>query len=139
MNFEAAGKKYLELRKQKEALEREHKAELADIKEKMVMLENWFAAKAQEEGLTTVPTPAGTVYWATHHTATVASREALFDFCKETGAWDLIESRVSKKAVASHIDAYGAPPPGVNYASVSVFNFRAANSKDTQAFGGDDA
>jgi len=129
MNYEVAAKKYLELRKAKEAMEREHKKALADIKEKMVMLENWFTAKAQEEGLKTVPTPFGTAYWSTHHSATVASREALFEFCKENDTWDLIESRASKTAVKSFIEAHGAPPPGVDFNSVSVFNFRAASAK----------
>lgn len=128
MNYEIAGEKYVGLRHELEAIEREFKAKKAAVVEKMNTLENWFTAKAQEDGLKTIPTQFGTAYWSTHHSATVASREDLFDYCKEHGTWDLLESRASKTAVKSFIEANGEPPPGVNYSSVSVFNFRKSNS-----------
>jgi hypothetical protein len=93
----------------------------------MITLENWFTAKAQEDGLSTIKTNAGTAYWSTHHSATVGSREDLFNFCKDNNAWDLLEARASKTAVRSYIEASGEPPPGVNFKSVSVFNFRKSN------------
>lgn len=130
MNYDVAGEKYLELRKQIDDLDRAYKAEKAPLQEKMTLLENWFTMKAQEDGLTNVPTPSGTAYWSTHHSATVASRDALFEHCKEHGTWDLIESRASKTAVKSYIEAHGEPPPGVNFSSVSVFNFRKNPTKN---------
>lgn len=126
MNYEQAASRYMEARKELEALEREHKVARASIKEKMVTLENWFTAKSQEDGLESIKTGAGTAYWSTHYSAKVASREDLFNFCKEHNAWDIIESRASKTAVRSFIEAEGAPPPGVDFSSVSVFNFRKA-------------
>jgi hypothetical protein len=128
MNYEVAAHKYLELRRAKEAMDNEHKRAKAELVEKMTMLENWFTAKAAEEGLNSIPTPFGTAYWSTHHSATVASRDELFNYCKKNDTWDLLESRASKTAVKSFIEAHGAPPPGVNFNSVSVFNFRAAQS-----------
>ena len=130
MNYEIAVEKYLEVRKAIEDLEREHKAEKAKFTEKLVTLENWITAKAQEDGLETVKTPYGTGYWSTHHTATVGSREEFFRFCKEHDAWDMVESRASKTGVKSYIEANGAPPPGVNFSSNRVFNLRKAQSKD---------
>jgi hypothetical protein len=130
MNYEVAAHKYLELRNAVTAMENEHKRAKAELVGKMTVLENWFTAKATEEGLTNIPTPSGTAYWSTHHSATVASRHELFTYCMENGTWDLIESRASKTAVKSFIEAHGAPPPGVNYNSVSVFNFRATPKGD---------
>ena len=130
MNYDMAAEKYLAVRKEIDALERAHKAAKAELAEKLAVLENWFTAKAQEDGLETVKTPHGTAYWSTHHTATVASREALFSFCKENDAWDLIESRASKTGVKSFIESHGEPPPGVNFSSVKVFNLRKAQSKE---------
>lgn len=130
MNFELASEKYLALRQEVEALERAHKAAKAELAEKMVLLENWFTARAQEEGLETIKTPLGTAYWSTHHTATVASREELFSFCKQNDAWDLVEARASKTAVKAFIEGHGEPPPGVNFSSTRVFNFRKAQSKE---------
>jgi len=127
MNYEEAAEKYMATRQAIEAADKAHKASIAGLKEKMAVLEHWITAKAQEDGLTTIKTATGTAYWAVHNTATVGSRDALFDYCKEHGTWDLVESRVSKTATKAFIEAHGAPPPGVNFASVSVFNFRKAN------------
>lgn len=130
MNYDIAAERYLQVRKQVDDLEREHKAAKAALTEKLVALENWMTAKAQEDGLETVKTPHGTAYWSTHHTATVGSREEFFNFCKEHDAWDMVESRASKTGVKSYIEAHGAPPPGVNFSSAKVFNMRKAQSKE---------
>lgn len=130
MNYDIAAERYLQVRNQIESLEREHKTAKAVLTEKLVVLENWMTAKAQEDGLETVKTPHGTAYWSTHHTATVGSREEFFNFCKEHDAWDMVESRASKTGVKSYIEAHGAPPPGVNFSSAKVFNMRKAQSKE---------
>lgn len=130
MNYDIAAERYLQVRNQIDSLEREHKTAKAALTEKLVALENWMTAKAQEDGLETVKTPHGTAYWSTHHTATVGSREEFFNFCKEHDAWDMVESRASKTGVKSYIEAHGAPPPGVNFSSAKVFNMRKAQSKE---------
>lgn len=128
MNYEVAADRYLSVKKDLDALDQEYKQRKAVIKEKMIALENWFTVKSQEDGLTSIKTDAGTAYWSTHHSATVASREDLFKFCMENDAWDLVESRASKTAVKSYIEAAGEPP--VNFSSVSVFNFRKTNKEN---------
>lgn len=128
MNYDMAVERYLQVRKQLDDLDREYKAAKAPLNEKLAALENWITAKAQEDGLETIKTPHGTGYWSTHNTATVASREELFSFCKEHDAWDLVESRASKTGVKSFIEAHGAPPPGVNFSSTRVFNLRKAQN-----------
>jgi hypothetical protein len=130
MNYEIAVERYLNVRKEIDEMEREHKASKAKLTEKLVALENWITAKAQEDGLETIKTPYGTGYWSTHHTATVGSREEFFRFCAEHNAWDMVESRASKTGVKSYIEANGAPPPGVNFSSNRVFNMRKAQAKD---------
>lgn len=130
MNYDIAAERYLQVRNQIDSLEREHKTAKAALTEKLIALENWMTAKAQEDGLETVKTPHGTAYWSTHHTATVGSREEFFNFCKEHDAWDMVESRASKTGVKSYIEAHGAPPPGVNFSSAKVFNMRKAQSKE---------
>lgn len=124
MNYEEAATRFTKVRNEIDELERQHKQRKAELTEKLRILESWFTAKAQEDGLETVKTSLGTGYWSTHHTATVASREEFFSHCKENDLWDLVESRASKLGVKSYIDANGAPPPGVNFSSTRVFNFR---------------
>ena len=130
MNYEMAAAKYIETRNAIDAMEREHKERKAELVQKLVTLENWFTAKAQEDGLSIVKTSAGTGYWSTHHTATVASREDFFAYCKENDTWDMVEARASKTGVKSFIEAKGAPPPGINFASAKVFNFRKSQTKE---------
>lgn len=127
MNYEKAAELYLQSRGELDELDREYKEKKAKVKEKMVALENWFTAKATEEGLKDIKTDHGTIYWSTHHSATVASREDFFNFCRDNNAWDLLEARASKTAVKSHIESTGEAPPGVTFKSVSVFNFRMSN------------
>jgi len=88
MNYELAAERYINVRNAIDKLEREHKAAKAELAEKLAMLENWFTAKAQEDGLDSIKTSYGTGYWSTHHTATVASREEFFGYCKENDTWD---------------------------------------------------
>jgi hypothetical protein len=130
MNFEQAGEKYIALRNEVARIEGEAKTAVAEKKATMLDLENWFTLRAQEEGMVKIPTSVGTAYWSTHNAATVADRNALFEFCKENNTWDLIESRASKTAVKSYVEGHGVPPPGVNFSSVQVFNFRKTTPKE---------
>lgn len=129
MNYEEAAERYLRVKQAIEALEREHKEKKAKFTEKLVALENWFTARAQEDGLESIKTPFGTAYWSKHQSATVASREDFFAFCKANDAWDLVESRASKTAVRSHLETHGEVPPGINYNTVRVFNFRKTQNR----------
>lgn len=128
MNYEEAAERYTKVRDAIDRLEKEHKANKAELTEKLRALESWFTAKAEEDGLETVKTSLGTGYWATHNTATVASREDFFSHCKEHDSWDLLESRASKVAVRSYIEANGEPPPGINFGATRVFNFRKSRA-----------
>lgn len=130
MNYEIAAERFLAIRSQLEELDRKYKAEKAKLNEALMTLEAWFTAKAQEDGLDSIKTHLGTGYWSTHNTATVASREDFFRYCKEHDTWDLVEARASKTGVKSYIEAHGAPPPGVNFSSARVFNFRKSQSKE---------
>lgn len=130
MTYEEAAKRYLQAKAELDELDKKYDEDKAEIKKKMLLLEGWFTAKAQEEGLKTVPTPVGLVYWSTHHTASVESRASFFKFCKENDVWDLVESRASRSGVKSYVEANGVPPPGVKFSSTRVFNFRKTQAKE---------
>lgn len=129
MDYERAVKEYLNLRKECEAIEKDSKTRIAERRKIMQDIEAWITSRAHEEGLKTVPTNSGTAYWSTHHTCTVASREDFFDYVKKNEAWDLLETRASKLAVKSYIDAHNEAPPGVNFGSYSVMNVRSNSSE----------
>jgi len=108
---------YLESRNAIDEIEAKAEKDKAPYREKMAVCEAWITKQAASDGLTTVPTKHGTAYWSTHACCTCASRDMLFDYVREHQAWDLLESRPSKKAVQSLVEATGAPPPGVNYST----------------------
>jgi hypothetical protein len=125
LTYDTASAKYLELRNEIERIEKETKAKVAPLRTIMVDIENWFAAKAQEEGLKTVNTLHGTAYWSVHYSAKAANPTLFKDYVIANKAFDLLETRASKVAVKSFIEAHGAPPPGVDFAAVSIFNLRS--------------
>ena len=63
---------YMKLRRKKEALENQVKEDLADIKAKMTKLEAWLMQKADEDGVTSFKTAAGTAFVTTTDFANVA-------------------------------------------------------------------
>lgn len=124
MDFDRAIQKYTELRAECAAIEAKAKKEVALKKQLMADIEAWLTAKAQEEGLKTVPTIHGTAYWSVVNSCTVASREDFLNYVKEHGAWDLLETRASSTAVKSFIEANNEAPPGVNFGSIRRMNVR---------------
>jgi hypothetical protein len=125
MNYEQAAAKYTELRDKNAAIDKKAKEEKAKNTSIMEDIAAWFAIKAQEEGLKTVPTTVGTAYWSTHHSATTAEPTVFKQFVIDNALWDLLETRPAKTAVKSYVEGHGVPPPGVNYSSIQVFNLRA--------------
>lgn len=125
MDYENCAMLFQKTKAEVTAIEAETKAKLAPLQEKMRLLLEWMETKAREEGLKNVPTKYGTGFWATHTSASVAEPGIFRDFVIENKLWDLIETRASKVAVKSYIDANKEPPPGVNYKQVAVFNIRA--------------
>jgi len=130
MTYEQAAAKYVELRNEIARINNAAKREVAELNKMMVDIENWFAIKAEEDGLKTVPTTAGTAYWSVHSSASVAAPAVFKDYVFSSPEYhDLIEVRASKTAIKSYVEAHGAPPPGVNFSSIKVFNLRASNKE----------
>jgi hypothetical protein len=127
MDYDKAVSEYLKLRAKVEKINAKAKADAAELKEQMAMLENWMTMKADKDGIDRIPTPHGTGYWSTHHRCSVANPEEFFNYVIGAQRWDLMEKRASKIAVKNEVDETGAPPPGVNYSSIRVFNVRRAD------------
>jgi len=122
---------YMKCRREKDLIEGEAKVKLQPVKEKMDLLLQWMETKALSEGLKNVPVVGvGTGYWTTILSAKVANPTVFWDFVKSTGAYDLVETRASSKAVKSHIDGTNTSVPGVDFSAVQVFKVRAANEKE---------
>lgn len=121
---------YMKLRRKKEALENQVKEDLADIKAKMTKLESWLMQKADEDGVTSFKTAAGTAFISTTDFANVADWDAVLTFIKNHEAFDMLEKRVSKTAVRAYMDETGEVPPGITYGSKVGINVRKPTGGD---------
>ena len=106
---------YIKLRSQKEVVEADVKQQVAGIKEKMLKLEAWIQAKADETGVKSFKTDHGTAFMSTSDFASVGNWDAVLEFIQKNEAYDLLNKAVNKKAVREYLDANGAVPPGVNF------------------------
>lgn len=121
---------YLKLRRKKEAVEAETKDKVAELKAKMTKLESWLMQKADEDGVTSFKTSAGTAFVTTTDFANVANWDAVLDFIKANDAFDMLEKRVSKTAVRAIMDETGDVPPGITYGTKIGINVRKAAGGD---------
>ncbi len=121
---------YMKLRRKKEAVEQQVKDEVADIKAKMTKLESWLMQKADEDGVTSFKTAAGTAFITTTDFANVADWDAVLNFIKENEAFDMLEKRVSKSAVKALLDETGEVPPGITYGTKIGINVRKPTGGD---------
>lgn len=121
---------YMKFRRKKEALENQVKEDLAEIKAKMTKLESWLMQKADEDGVTSFKTTAGTAFVTTTDYANVADWDAVLTFIKNHEAFDMLEKRVSKTAVRAHMDETGDVPPGITYGTKVGINVRKPTGGD---------
>lgn len=113
--------KYVELRDRKAALEKTVREQTAQLDNLMNAIETRLTAFLDEQGVTSLKSPSGTVYFTHRESATVADWVAVLDYIRANEAWDLLEHRVSKTAVKALMeeDRNGEyqkpPPPGVDF------------------------
>lgn len=120
---------YMALRKQKEQAEAAVKTQVDDIKAKMAKLEAWIKIQADSQGVTSFKTNHGTAFLTTTDYANVADWDAVLTHIRETGAYDMLEKRISKMAVRGYIEENKIVPPGVNYGTKLELNIRKPTTK----------
>lgn len=129
INVEQVIAAYMKLRQSKEEIEREAKEKVNELKVKMEKFEAWLREKANEQGVTSFKTKAGTAFLTTTDFANVADWDAVLDFIKTNEAFDMLERRVSKTAVRAYIETHKQVPAGVNYGTKLDVNIRKPATK----------
>lgn len=115
---------YIKLRDAKATRKAAYEADVAKIETMMAKVEGKLLAYFQESGIESVRTDAGTAYKSARTSATVADRDAFFEFVREHDAYGMLEARCSKNAVAEWKEANGDLPPGLNWSEEVVVGFR---------------
>lgn len=115
---------YIKLRDKKASLKAEYDAKVEGIEKLLDQVEAKFLDHFNKSGELSIKTPAGTVYRATRTSATVADWDVILGFIRKNENWQLLERRVSKKAVEEMKAETGELPPGINWSEEAVVNFR---------------
>ena len=116
--------KYVELRDKKAELKHQYDFKVAKVDEVLDKIENKLLEVFDSAGMDSVKTPFGTAYASTRSTASVADREAFFQFVKDKEEWSLLEVRAAKLAVEQYKSANDDLPPGINWREERVVNIR---------------
>lgn len=116
--------KYIELRDKKAEFKKEYEAKVADTDRLLGKIEAVFLQKFNAEGTDSIKTAAGTAFKSSRSSASVADRDAFFAYIKANDAYELLEARCNKTAVAQHKAANDELPPGVNWSEEVTVNIR---------------
>ena len=119
---------YIKLRDKKSLLKKQYDEKVAKVDAVMDKMEAIILKTFQDSGIDSARTDAGTAYISTRTSATVGSREELFQWIQKD--FDersiFLENRVSKVAVEQYKAANDDLPPGVNFRSELVVGVRRA-------------
>ena len=119
---------YIKLRDKKSQLKKQYDEKVAKVDAVMDKMEAIILKTFQDSGIDSARTDAGTAYISTRTSATVGSREELFQWIQEDFEERSIflENRVSKVAVEQYKAANDDLPPGVNFRSEVTVGVRRA-------------
>mgnify|MGYP003435984278 CR=1 FL=1 len=116
--------KYISLRDRKQAIVNEAKEKAAKFDAVLDKMEGMLLSTFNDLGMDSVKTSAGTAYKSTRTSATVADWDSVLGFIQENEAFNMLERRVNKVAVAEYREVNDALPPGIDWRSEVVINVR---------------
>lgn len=125
MKISEAVEIYVKLRDKKAQLKAEYQDAVAPIQEKMDKLEQKFLEMMNTTGVDSIKTTSGTAYTSVKTSASVADKDAFFNYVKDNNEWALMEVRASSTAVKQFVEAKeGEIPPGINLNTERTVNVR---------------
>lgn len=124
MKLDEVVKNYIALRDKKAAIKADYDAKAAKIDDVLDKVEAKILEYFEQSGLESIRTDTGTAYKSTRNSATVADWDSVLAHILETENYQLLEHRVSKKAVEEYRMANEDLPPGVNWRSEVTVNVR---------------
>lgn len=120
---------YLSVRQKKALLTKDYDTAKAELDNKLAKLESWMLTKAQSENVLSFKTAVGTAFLSSTDYANIADWDAFLAFVKASQSYDMLERRVSKRAVRAYIDEFKAVPAGVNFGTILGVNVRKPTKK----------
>lgn len=118
--------RYIQNRDLLDKLKKEYETKCEKVKDQQEKLTAFLMGKLNESGLESMKTQHGTCFVDWKDSATVADREAFFDWIEGDfiERKQFLENRVSKTAVKALLDDGETLPPGVNYTKIKDIKVR---------------
>lgn len=116
--------KYVALRDAKDAINAKAKADIKVIDVDLDIIEAWLLNQANEQGVNSFATDAGTAFVKETDYANVSDWNLTIAFIIENKMFQMLKKDVNKTAVKEFIDANGVPPPGVNWGAKKEVQIR---------------
>jgi len=124
VNVDDVIKAYVQMRDAADALEKQHKEELAPMRDKMRKVEHWLQNTLQSQGLTNFKSENGTAFLQGVSSVKVQDWESLLAFIRDKNMWELLDHRVAKSVVEDYLESTGNIPPGVDIKRETVVRIR---------------
>lgn len=118
--------KYLELRDKIAQLKKDQVAAMAPFAAALELVGNWLLEDLNNSHVESMRAEAGTFYKSVRTSAKVEDWGSTLKFIQDQGAWELLEARVSKLAVAAIMEETQQTIPGVSVVRETVINVRKA-------------
>lgn len=140
IDFDSLVGKFVKLRDKIKEIEDKHKDELKPYKDMRERLEGMLLEHLNTVGADKVGTKHGTVSRSTKPSASIADMNAFWNWVVVTGNFDMVDKKANAPAVRDYINEQAelaktdpsivpAPPPGVNFATITKPSVRRAGEK----------
>lgn len=116
--------KYIALRDRVGEREKQHKEELAPMKEMLTRIEAVLQQRLDAEGANSVNTPNGTAFKTSKTSVTVADKDSFMEWLRSQGRFDMLDVRPNKTAVVAYREEMNDLPPGLNWREEVVVQVR---------------
>ncbi len=117
-------KRHQEVKRARLALQAEQAAELREYTEAEDALELWLLDFLVSNGLDNIKTSHGTAYKTSHVNTKLIDRQALIEYVKESGNYDIFTNALTKETVKTYLEVNKKAPPGVEITTATVVNVR---------------
>jgi hypothetical protein len=117
--------RYIQMRDMKAELKKQLDKKLEQLEIAMKKCEGAIMTHLNTHGAESIRTAAGTVFKAQQTSATVDDWDQLLAFIQQNEAWNMLDHKVNKTAVAEFMEANpGDLPPGVAWRAEHVVRVR---------------
>lgn len=116
--------RYVQLRDLIHREDEAHKERMRPHKETLEKLNAVLLQHLLNAGVESARTNSGTVYRVVKKSASIADKEAFWQYVVANQAFDLIDVRANKTAVEDFVKDNNQLPPGVNFSSITEVGVR---------------